>query len=130
MSGKVNGLPIRVEPTGRAEVTEPVEKWPEVDGVDLQEPVDLSLDVFDGVKVARTKISGILVPVVLLGGDKAMLIQPYVEPNKDSSCRGSSFTGPSFSKNGAAKPRDVSFYPNAWAARKSADVKAEVEAGL
>lgn len=119
MSRKVEGLPIRVEPTGRAEVYAAVENWPEVDGVDLQEPRDLSLEVAGSLTVARTRIAGTLVPVVILADGNALQIQDYVPLKRENT-----FKGPSFSQNGAAKSRDVSFYLNAWAARKSAEVKA------
>lgn len=114
MGKAIKGLSINVEATGRAEVVEPISKWPEVEGLKLADSRDLSIDVLNNARAVRVKVGETLMPAVNLDDENAVLI------NENGSQ-----SVPQFSPNGANKGKDVSFYGTAWAQRKARGMKSD-----
>lgn len=123
------GLQINVQETGRSEVSEPISAWPEVDGLQLSDRAELSLDVLSNSRVVRVKVGEALLPAINLDDEIAVLINDHgVTHDLPSGADGrqkKEFTSPQFSPNGASKGKDVSFYGTPWAQRRSMESKSE-----
>lgn len=115
----LEGLKIKVEPTGRGEVEQSLDKWPVVEGLNLID-TELSGDALSTKRAVRVRVGDILQPAINLDGTVAAKINPS-DAQLDS--------GMQFSNSGASKSKDVSFYPSQWAKRKSAGLKTDTMEG-
>ena len=101
---------IKVDPTGRMEVREPVDQWSIVEGLELSQE-ELSLEVLERMQAVKVNVRDTLMPALALDG-KAFLINPANSPKF-----------PKFTPTGAVKKEDVSIYPYGHAARHSQSLK-------